>query len=160
MTSGSSDSGYYSSDDEWLLFGNTDSNFEPHANCVLSSEAYADEEQNNSATITGLHWVYNGSIRKEPNDKMPMKKTTVKPGYEHLFKNPTDAMLAIFPMGFWEIIAMETYRYADQKIERIKSNLLLVTSHIGFRVDLEYILRPPVQSWPAFMYLLRAPLQS
>jgi hypothetical protein len=140
VTCGSSDSGYYSSDDEWLLFGNTDSNFEPHANCVLSSEADADEEQNNSATITGLHWVYNGSICKEPDDKMPMKKTTIKPGYEHLFKNPTDAMLAVFPVGFWEIIAMEINRYADQKISNRKDKKQLIAGYKWKPVTLNNVM--------------------
>jgi hypothetical protein len=46
-------------------------------------------------SITRLHRVYNGSILKEPDEKMPTKKITIKPGYEHLFKTPIEATLTM-----------------------------------------------------------------
>jgi hypothetical protein len=56
--------------------------------------------------------------------------STIKPGYEHSFKNPIEAALAMFSMGFGEIIAMEINRY-ENKIYRVKKgkrNLFQFTS--------------------------------
>jgi hypothetical protein len=125
----SSESRYDSANDDWLLFGNTDSNFQPQFNSEAVSETEESGEKNISGSITGLHWIYNRGILKEPDEKMPMKKTTIKPGYEHIFKTPIEATLAMFPVGFWEIITMEINHFAEQKLQSKKGKKELIAGY-------------------------------
>jgi len=98
-------------DDNWFLFGNTNSN-----SLISYLENDPDDEANANSVINGLHWEFDGLINEEPSEKQPPKQTTIKSGCEHLFKTPIDSTLAIFPVHFWEIIKVEVNRYAEQKL--------------------------------------------
>ncbi len=94
------------------------------------SEKEDDDQKQLSDCISVLHWVYNWSISKEPEQKMPLKQTTNKPGFERLFKTPMEATLAIFLIAFWEIIMMEIYRYAEQKLQSKKGKKQLIACRL------------------------------
>ncbi len=60
----------------------------------------------------GLHWDYAGSISNTNENKMDPMPTTVKPEATKLFKTPIDAVMAMFPLLFWETVTNEIDRYA------------------------------------------------
>ena len=86
-------------DDNWFLFGNTNSN-SLISNLENETIDAPDDEANANSVINGLHWKFDGVINEEPYEKQPPKQTTIKSGCEHLFKTLIDSTLAIFPSAF------------------------------------------------------------
>jgi hypothetical protein len=54
-----------------------------------------------------LHWENGREIEEEPAEKMKELPSSVKPEYAHLFCEPIDAVFAILPYIFWELMASE-----------------------------------------------------
>jgi len=61
-----------------------------------------------------LHWENGREIEEEPAEKMEELPSSVKPQYAHLFREPIDAVFFVLPYIFWELMASEINRYAQQ----------------------------------------------
>jgi hypothetical protein len=87
-----------------------------------------------------LHWENGREIEEEPAEKMKELPSSVKPEYAHLFCEPIDAVFAILPYIFWELMASEINRYAQQflttrnrtKISGYQWSLVTVTEVITY----------------------------
>jgi hypothetical protein len=114
-----------SSDEEeddmyWYLFGNTQRHTQP----VTDDDDDVHVNVQDFATISGLHWENGTELTTKPTKLMEEKPTFLKRDYEHLFTTPVDSMFAVMPLVFWEIMACEVNRYADQYL---KKNTYVVT---------------------------------
>jgi hypothetical protein len=67
-----------------------------------------------SPTPVMLHWENGREREGEPVEKMEEIPSSVKPEYAHLFREPIDAVFAILPYIFWELMVSEINRYAQQ----------------------------------------------
>jgi hypothetical protein len=93
----------------------------------------------------GLHWDYAGSISNTNENKMDPMPTTVKPEATKLFKTPIDAVMAMFPLLFWETVTNEINRYAEFKIKKRQDEgkvkrPTLIASHKWFPVELPEVM--------------------
>ncbi len=102
---------------EWCMFLNPDSN-----SAAEQKDEFDDMEERTNLPVSGLHWEVDVSIPEVPPNKMPTRTTSVKQGYEHLFKMPIDSVMAMMPVKLWEVIVEEMNRYAEQKILKKKRN--------------------------------------
>jgi hypothetical protein len=66
----------------------------------------------------GLHWDYSSEIHSTNERKMEPNATQVKPDARKLFKMPLDAVMAVFPLLFWETITDQFNKYAKYKIKK------------------------------------------
>ena len=94
---------------------------------------------------SGIHWEFQGTIRNLPEGKMKPSPTTVRCGYEKYFQSPIDAVMAVFPMIFWETIRDEVNKYAQYKItqkqkEKLVKRPRLIASHQWTAVTLQEIM--------------------
>jgi hypothetical protein len=99
---------------EWCVLNGLDSNLT--RSDVLEATPNGDEQ--GEPDFTGFHWSFDGQINTSPPEKMPFKKSTVKPSCHQLFVTPMDSVMAMFLMNFWEVIVRETNRYAIQKLQK------------------------------------------
>jgi Transposase IS4 len=97
----------------WYLFGNTQQQTQP----VTDDDDDVDVNVQDFATISGLHWENGTELTNKPTKLMEEKPTFLKRDYEHLFTTPVDSMFAVMPLVFWEIMACEVNRYADQYLK-------------------------------------------
>ena len=74
--------------------------------------------------IDGLHWEVGTEIKEALADKREHMATKIKDGYKHLFSTPVDAMFALLPYIFWQLICHEINRYAKQYMDRKKKKYI------------------------------------
>jgi len=100
---------------EWDIFENTESNMSG----ILppwNGEVIEQELRQEIGNTTGLHWEYNTSIDKEPNNKPRPRGASLKASCAELFDTPMNSVMAIFPAEFWTTIVQEVNRYAHQTL--------------------------------------------
>jgi hypothetical protein len=81
------------------------------------------DEVNNASVldpIDGLHWEVGTEITEAPADKREHMATKIKDDYKHLFNTPVDAMFALLPYIFWELMCYEINQYAKQYMDAKK----------------------------------------
>jgi hypothetical protein len=47
-----------------------------------------------------------------------MQPAKIKEGYAHLFSMPIDALFALIPYSFWDLMAFKSNRYATQYLQK------------------------------------------
>jgi hypothetical protein len=62
---------------------------------------------------------------------MDEKPASLKDEFKHLFKTPTDAMFAIMPYAFWEIMALEINHFASHYMDKSKKNIATLLARNG-----------------------------
>jgi hypothetical protein len=93
----------------------------------------------------GLHWDYSSKINSTDERKMEPTPTEVKQDARKLFKTPLDAVMAVFPLIFWETITEQINKYAQYKIKRRQVDQKvkrprLIASHKWFPAELPEIM--------------------
>jgi len=91
---------------------------------LLFGNPFSDTEEDDvSAGVpTLLHWENGTSIDTEPAKKMAETPSTVNPEFQHLFGSPIDAVFAMLPYLFREIMAFEINKYAKQVLDNSDKN--------------------------------------
>ncbi len=57
---------------------------------------------------------------------MDEQPTLLKDEYKHLFKTPIDAMFAVMPYAFWELMVLEINCYASQRMEKSNKKYIYI----------------------------------
>jgi hypothetical protein len=83
-----------------------------------------EEDDITAGVPTLLHWENGTNFDTEPTEKMAETPFTVKPEFQHLFGSPIDAVFAMLPYLFWEIMAFEINRYPKQVLENSEKKKL------------------------------------
>ena len=116
----SSDETYASNDDDsadWSVHSDWLDVLDDH-NMTKSTETV--EATQGTELPIGLHWDYSSKIHSTNEMKMEPTLTQVKPDAHKLFKTPLDAVMAVFPLLFWETITDQINKYAQYKIKKDK----------------------------------------
>jgi hypothetical protein len=99
---------------EWLILGRDE----------LGALHNIDAEET-PVTIDGLLWEHGTKILHKPPDKTEHAPAEIYDQYKHMFNTPIDAMFAMLPYTFWEVMAFEMNRYAGQRLESNRRNLIV-----------------------------------
>jgi hypothetical protein len=75
--------------------------------------------------VDGLMWEHGVEITDEPGDIMEPAPATVHEQHRHLFATPIDAMFAVLPNSFWELMAFEVNCYAGQCLDHHPKKLIV-----------------------------------
>ncbi len=84
----------------------------------LIDDSTSDEQ---FPSFDGLTWEYGTKMHNLPPNKMKPSITTIKDGFFHCFASPIDAMFALMPYSFWELMVYRMNRYALQYMESQKN---------------------------------------
>jgi hypothetical protein len=124
-------------EDDWLFKMHPQSNSEF---LLRDTNFEEDSDDHDIVPEIGMHWEFDGTITQEPNMKMPMKATTVKPGLETHFKCPIDAYMAVLPLELWEVVVQEVNRYAEQQLAEKKQKRRLISGLKWMQVTVNDIM--------------------
>jgi hypothetical protein len=102
---------------EWLIFGqeNRDPCVDDELLDWFENEELSHEEAIEANVLEPfdcLHWEIGTEVNAGPDDKKQHMVTKIKDGYKHLFTTPVDAMFALMPYVFWELMCHEINYYA------------------------------------------------
>jgi hypothetical protein len=113
---------------EWLIFGQEelDPCVDDEILDLFEDEELCHEEARDVKMLEpfdGLHWEIGTELNEGPQDKKQHTATKIKDGYKHLFTTPADAMFALMPSVFWELMCHEINQNAIQYMEANKKNI-------------------------------------
>jgi hypothetical protein len=114
---------------DWLVFGEdpNDTSAQPVVGDDSNEMVAVEKEpEPHNPNLVGLHWVVGSSINEPPHDKMDEQPASLKDEYKHLFKTPIDAMFAVMPYAFWELMVLEINRYASQGMDKSNKKYIYI----------------------------------
>jgi hypothetical protein len=107
---------------EWLIFGQQE--LDPCIDDEIldlfeDKEPSPDEAKDETMLepFDSFHWEIGTELNEGPQDKKQHMETKIKDGYKHHFITPVDAMFALMPYVFWELMCHEINWYAIQYME-------------------------------------------
>jgi hypothetical protein len=133
-------------ENEWYLFSNQDSNFNKQNVLEQNVEEEDNYDANNSISNVGgipevgLHWEYGGEIDESDIPALATKTSTVKQDFLHKFRSPIDSFFMMCPICLWEVVVLETNRYADQKLKKLEKRKPYIAGYKWVPVSLQDIM--------------------